>query len=93
MPLNESGSNTTVQYTVSTTNTADGTVLYWKTSGNTTNSDIVGGNTGSITVAQPTVGTAPFEYSIDNGTTWQTSNVFSGLIAGIKIGQNNDPIE
>lgn len=41
-----------------------------------------GGNTGSITVAQPTVGTAPFEYSIDNGTTWQTSNVFSGLIAG-----------
>lgn len=49
MPLNET-SNTTVQYTVTTTNTADGTVLYWKTTGNTTNSDIVGGNTGSITI-------------------------------------------
>ena len=49
MPLNET-SNTTVQYTVTTTNTADGTVLYWKTTGNTNNSDIVGGNTGSITI-------------------------------------------
>ena len=49
MPLNET-SNTTVQFTVTTTNTADGTTLYWKTTGNTTNSDIVGGNTGSITV-------------------------------------------
>jgi len=47
MPLNE---GQTVQYTVTTTNTADGTVLYWKTTGNTTNSDIVGGNTGTITV-------------------------------------------
>jgi alpha-tubulin suppressor-like RCC1 family protein len=47
MPLNE---GQTVQYTVTTTNTADGLVLYWKTTGNTTNSDIVGGNTGSITI-------------------------------------------
>jgi alpha-tubulin suppressor-like RCC1 family protein len=47
MPLNE---GQTVQYTVTTTNTADGTVLYWKTTGNTTNSDIVGGNTGTITI-------------------------------------------
>jgi alpha-tubulin suppressor-like RCC1 family protein len=47
MPLNE---GQTVQYTVTTTNTADGTVLYWKTTGNTTNSDIVGGNTGSISI-------------------------------------------
>jgi alpha-tubulin suppressor-like RCC1 family protein len=47
MPLNE---GQTVQYTVNTTNTADGTVLYWKTTGNTTNSDIVSGNTGSITI-------------------------------------------
>jgi alpha-tubulin suppressor-like RCC1 family protein len=50
MPLNESGSNTTVQYIVTTTNTADGTLLYWKTTGNTTNSDIVGGNTGTISI-------------------------------------------
>ena len=47
MPLNE---GQTVQYTVVTTRVADGTVLYWRTTGNTTNSDIVGGNTGSITI-------------------------------------------
>lgn len=47
MPVNESN---TIQYTVTTTNTADGTTLYWKTTGNTTNADIVGGNTGSITI-------------------------------------------
>jgi alpha-tubulin suppressor-like RCC1 family protein len=47
MPLNE---GQTVQYTVVTTRVADGTVLYWKTTGNTTNSDIVGGNTGSVTI-------------------------------------------
>jgi len=40
-----------------------------------------GAATGTITVTQPTVGTAPFEYSLD-GTTWQASNVFNGLAAG-----------
>ena len=50
MPLGETSSNTTVQYTVTTTNTADGTTLYWKTTGNVSNSDIVSGNTGSIVV-------------------------------------------
>ena len=47
MPLNE---GQTVQYTVVTTRVADGTTLYWKTTGNTTTSDIVGGNTGSVTI-------------------------------------------
>jgi len=47
MPLNE---GQTVQYTVITSRVPDGTTLYWKTTGNTTNSDIVGGNTGSITI-------------------------------------------
>jgi gliding motility-associated-like protein len=40
-----------------------------------------GGNTGTITVAQPTIGTAPYQYSLD-GVNWQTSNIFSGLVAG-----------
>jgi hypothetical protein len=47
MAVNESN---TIQYTVTTSKITDGTVLYWKTTGNTTNSDIVGGNTGSITI-------------------------------------------
>ena len=40
-----------------------------------------GGATGTITVAQPTAGTAPYEYSIDN-VNWQSSPVFTGLTAG-----------
>jgi len=63
MPLNE---GQTVQYTVTTTNTADGTVLYWKTTGNTTNSDIVGGNTGTITI---TNNRATFNVTVANDVT------------------------
>jgi gliding motility-associated-like protein len=40
-----------------------------------------GGNTGTITVTQPTMGTPPFEYSLD-GINWQTGNTFTGLSAG-----------
>ena len=40
-----------------------------------------GGNTGTITVNQPTAGSAPYQYSLDN-TTWQSSNQFTGLAAG-----------
>jgi gliding motility-associated-like protein len=41
------------------------------------------GNTnGTITVGLPVGGNRPFQYSIDGGTTYQTSNVFAGLAAG-----------
>jgi hypothetical protein len=60
MAVNESN---TIQYTVSTSRVTDGTTLYWKTTGNTTNSDIVGGNTGSITI---TNNRALFNVTIDS---------------------------
>ncbi len=43
-----------------------------------------GTSTGTATV-NITGGTAPFTYSLDNGATWQTSNVFNGLAAGFYI--------
>ena len=74
MPLNE---GQTVQYTVTTTNTADGTVLYWKTTGNTTNSDIVGGNTGSVTITN--------NQAVFNVTTSTDSNTDGTKTLGIAI--------
>lgn len=48
-----------------------------------TSNDVLcnGGATGSITVAVPVIGSAPYQYSLDN-VTWQASNVFNGLAAG-----------
>ncbi|MET0393379.1 MAG: SprB repeat-containing protein [Chitinophagaceae bacterium] len=40
-----------------------------------------GATDGSIT-ATPTSGSGPYEYSINSGTNWQASNLFSGLAAG-----------
>jgi hypothetical protein len=41
-----------------------------------------GANNGTITVAI-TGGTAPFEYSKNGGTTWQSSNLFTGLAPAV----------
>jgi gliding motility-associated-like protein len=46
-----------------------------------TNVNCNGGNDGTITVTGLT-GIAPYTYSIDNGATFQTSNLFIGLVAG-----------
>jgi hypothetical protein len=40
-----------------------------------------GNNTGTVT-ANATGGTAPYQYSINGGTTYQSGNFFTGLIAG-----------
>lgn len=84
MPLNET-SNTTVQYTVTTTNTADGTVLYWKTTGNTNNSDVVSGNTGSITI---TNNRAVFNVSMNTDATLDGTKTLGIAIA---TGSQNGP--
>jgi gliding motility-associated-like protein len=41
-----------------------------------------GGSDGSITINAPSGGTAPYEYSIDGGASFQVSPVFNGLPAG-----------
>ncbi|WP_299636838.1 hypothetical protein, partial [uncultured Tenacibaculum sp.] len=47
----------------------------------TTTANCTAANTASITV-QGSGGIPPYEFSIDGGATWQTSNVFSGLGTG-----------
>jgi len=51
-----------------------------------TNISCNGGNEGEITVTasggEGGAGTATYDYSIDGGVNWQTSNVFSNLVAG-----------
>ena len=60
--------------------------------GNVTNVSCFGGNDGSLSV-NASGATAPYQYSIDGGTTWQTSNTFNTLNAGtytIDIKDNNN---
>jgi hypothetical protein len=49
-----------------------------------TSSASIGNNDGSITVAA-SGGTSPYQYSIDNQTTWQSSSTFNMLGAGVYI--------
>jgi hypothetical protein len=91
MPINESN---TIQYTVTTTNTADGTTLYWKTTGNTTNADIVGGNTGSITI---TNNQAIFNVTIasdanTDGTKTLGISLLTGSLSGPTVTTTASPI-
>lgn len=46
-----------------------------------TNTSCAGSRDGKITVTA-TSGTGPYQYSINNGATWQASNVFTGLATG-----------
>lgn len=48
---------------------------------NSTTDASCGLNDGTITITA-TGGTPPYQYSIDNGVTWQASNSFTGLAAG-----------
>ena len=48
----------------------------------TDNPDCNGGTDGEIEVTSVTGGTAPYEYSIDGGSTYQNPTTFSGLSAG-----------
>jgi hypothetical protein len=91
MPVNESN---TIQYTVTTTRVPDGTTLYWKTTGNTTNSDIVGGNTGSITINN---NRAVFNVALiadvdTDGTKTLGINLLTGSINGTSVTSTSTPI-
>ncbi|NJN77293.1 MAG: T9SS type B sorting domain-containing protein, partial [Saprospiraceae bacterium] len=47
-----------------------------------TNVSCNAGTNGTITVTNTTTGTPTVQYSINGGTTWQTTNTFTGLAAG-----------
>ena len=42
-----------------------------------------GSNDGLINLNSPSGGTSPYQYSIDGGLTYQSSNIFNGLSAGL----------
>lgn len=48
----------------------------------TTNVSCFGGSNGAITFNNPAGGSGTYEYSINGGSTWQSSGAFTGLTAG-----------
>jgi hypothetical protein len=53
-----------------------------------------GGSDGKITLSNATGGSGQYEYSINNGDTWQTSGSYTGLNAGnfnLKVRDKNNP--
>jgi hypothetical protein len=56
----------------------------------TTNITCYGSNDGSIMISSASGGSGTYEYSINGGTTWQSSGSFSGLIASTYDAQIRD---
>lgn len=70
------------------------TTIPFNISTKTTNTECVGTQNcaGSIIIT-PTGGLSPYMYSINNGATYQTSNIFNGLCSGtylVKVKDSND---
>jgi hypothetical protein len=57
---------------------------YLELTATSTNESSPGANDGTIT-ALASGGTPSYSYSIDNGSTYQTSNIFTGLAAGVYV--------
>ncbi|MBX7093731.1 MAG: choice-of-anchor L domain-containing protein [Flavobacteriales bacterium] len=66
-------------YVVTFNVTAPPAIVYTQA---TTNVSCFGGSNGSITFNAPSGGTAPYQYSINGGTTFQAGLSFTGLAAG-----------
>jgi len=74
-PCGTSGGNAVFTDTVFVKKTTGGSITVAKTDANCSAN-------GTITVTV-TSGTPPYEYSINGGTTWQSSNVFTNVVPGI----------
>lgn len=70
------GCNTPLTFTVTQQN------VVLNTSASSTATSCAGVSNGTITIAVPSNGTGPYQYSINGGTTFQASNIFNGLAAG-----------
>ena len=58
-----------------------------------TNISCYGLTDGTISISNPQNGSGTYEYSIDGGTTWQGSGVYTGLPAGVYVVMMRDALE